>query len=82
MNRRKFIAGLSKFTLLGAATTATTAVAVRENAQTEEPTQGFSRKLADLRKRVDELEEDQKFFLKTLCVVTALSTGIDLSVLL
>ncbi len=82
MNRRKFIAGLSKFTLVGAATTATTAIAVHDKAQTEEPVQGLSSKLADLRKRVDELEDDQKFFLKTLCVVTALSTGIDLSVVL
>ena len=82
MNRRRFIAGLSKLSLAGTAAAATTAVALHEKPKPEEPEKGLSRKLAELKKRVDALEDDQKFFLKTLCVVTAISTGIDLSVLL
>lgn len=82
MNRRKFIAALSKVSVIGAATTATTAVALSEKSQADEPAQGLNKKLAELKKRIDTLEDDQKFFLKTLCLVTAVSTGVDLSVLL
>ena len=82
MNRRKFIAGFSKISLIGAAATATTAAVISEKSKPDEPAQGLNRKIAELKKRVDTLEDDQKFFLKTLCLVTAVSTGIDLSVLI
>jgi hypothetical protein len=36
-------------------------------------------RIDELKKRIDSLEENQKNFIRTLCVVTALSTGIDLS---
>ena len=81
MNRRRFIAGMSKGGLAVAAVSATTAAAVKGKEMLDKPADAVSGRLEALKKRVDALEDGQKKYLRALVVITAVSTGIDLSVL-
>lgn len=81
MNRRRFIAGLSKGGLAVAAVSGTAAAAVKGKEMLDKPADAVSGRLEALKKRVDSLEDKQKNYLRALCVITAVSTGIDLSVL-
>ena len=82
MNRRNFISGLGKFSLV----TATVGVAVSASAKgrdlVNQSSDEVSSRIEALKKRIDNLEDTQKNFIKALCVVTALSTGIDLSMII
>lgn len=82
MNRRKFIAAFSKVSLVTAAASATTVAASRGREKAEVVGEGLSQRMEELKKRVDALEEDQKDYLRALCLVTAVSTGLDLSFLI
>ena len=81
MNRRRFISGLSKGGLAVAAVSGTAAAAVKGREMLEKPADAVSGRLDALKKRVDALEDNQKKYLKALCFITAVSTGVDLSVL-
>jgi hypothetical protein len=82
MNRRNFISHFGKFSLA----TATAGVAVSAAAQgkdlVKQSSDQFSCRIDALKTRIDKLEDNQKNFLKVFFVVTALSTGIDLSIII
>jgi len=82
MNRRKFVSALGRSGLAVAAVSVAAATVSKGRDIIGQSADGISGSMDALKKRVDALEEDQKNYLRALCVITAISTGIDLSILI
>ena len=82
MNRRHFISGLGKFGLTAGAAAAVTSTVVKGRDLAEQSVDGLSDRIDTLKKRLDSLEGKQKKMFKLLIIVTAISAGIDISLLI
>jgi hypothetical protein len=82
MNRRNFVAGITRSGLALAAVSAASATAARGREFVDRSADEVGAGVEALRKRMDALEDHQKNYLRALCVITAVSTGVDLSILL
>ena len=84
MQRRALLKGL--MVGIPATAAAVAGVAVKSGAYvretSEQSIESLKSQVDSLRKRVDESDTSTKKMLKTLCVLTALSLGIDVSLLL
>ena len=82
MNRRGFMSGFSKFTLATATVGIAVSAAAKGKDLINQSNDEVSSRINALKKRIDKLEDNQRGFLKALCLVTALSMGVDLSILI
>ena len=82
MNRRFFIAKMGKLGLTATTIGMTASVVEKGKNLMSHSGDEISSQLSALKKQLIRLEKEQKNYIKALCVVTALSTGIDLSILL
>jgi hypothetical protein len=82
MNRRRFVAGLGGSGLAMAAVSAAASTAAKGREIIDQSAAGVNKRVEALKIRMDVLEAGQKKYLKALCVITAVSTGIDLSILI
>ncbi len=82
MDRRKFISGLGKFGLIAGTTAVITSTVTKGRDLAEQSADGMASQIKSLRKRVDSLEGNQKKILRFLCIVTAVSVGVDISLLI
>jgi hypothetical protein len=81
MKRRNLIKQFGKVSILTCASGLTASAVASVRSKADEKSQDLSRQVASLRKRVDAMEANQKKLVKTVCVVMACSTGIDLTLL-
>jgi hypothetical protein len=82
MNRRYFISHFGKLSLTTAAAGIAASAASEGKKIIAKTGEDVNSRIDFLRKRVDDLENSQKKILKAMIVVTAFSTGIDLSILI
>jgi hypothetical protein len=79
MNRRKFISGLGKYGLTAGTAAVITSTVTRGRDLAGQSVEGMSSQIGILKKRLDSLEGNQKKMLRFLCIFTALSVGVDIS---
>lgn len=73
--------GFGKISLLTAATGLTIGAAENIRTKTDKTSQDINRQVAILKKKINSMESNQKNLVKALCVITAFSTGVDLTLL-
>ena len=81
MNRRNFIKDFGRFSLATVATGITVSAAAKIRSSTDSAGDSLSKQVDLLKDKIESLESSQKNLMKAVCVVTAVSTGIDLSLL-
>lgn len=81
MRRRKFIADFTKFSVVTAVTGAAATTAVNLRSVADDTRHGLTGQVDKLKQRMDSLESGQKNLVRAFCLVTALSTGLDLTLL-
>ena len=81
MHRRRFLAELASHSVLAGTVAIAGGAAARTRDIAQTSLERMGHKIETLGKRVDSLEGRQKQLTRALIVVTAVSTGIDLSLL-
>jgi hypothetical protein len=82
MNRRNFLSGFSKLSLVPVTASIVTAVSMKNRNVLESSAKNLEKQIKSLKNQFDKLEDNQKKMLKTLVLITAVSTGFDLSLML
>jgi len=82
MNRRYFISALGQYSAVAAAASVATSMASKGRSAAENSVDVLNRYFRSLQKRMENLEDSQRKMTKALVVVTAVSTGIDLTLIL
>ncbi|NNE37838.1 MAG: hypothetical protein HKN08_05985 [Gammaproteobacteria bacterium] len=82
MNRRNFINRLGKVSVLTTASGFTVSALANARSKADEASKDMSRQVALLKNKVDALEKNQKKIVKSLCVLMAFSTGMDITMLI
>ena len=81
MQRRRFLAGLAAHSAVATTVAVASGAAHKSRDLAQTSLERMGHKIETLGKRVDSLEGRQKQLTRTLIVVTAISTGIDLSLI-
>ncbi|MFT7459773.1 MAG: phage regulator Rha-like protein [Planctomycetota bacterium] len=82
MHRRDFISAFSKLSLVTATTSIATAAASRSVEIAEKSIDNVGKQFKSMKTRMDKLENNQKTMARALILVTAVSTGFDLTFIL
>ena len=82
MHRRDFISGFSKYSLVAATASIVTSAVTKSRKIAENSIDNVGKQIKSLKNRVDNLESNQKKMTKALLLLAAVSTGVDLSLIL
>ena len=82
MKRRNFLKQFGKASVIATAGGLTVSAAESIRSKADETSQDLAQQFAMLKKKVDAMESGQKNLIKALCIITAYSTGIDLTLLI
>ncbi len=82
MRRRDFISGFSKYSLVAATASIATSAVTKSREIAENSIDNVGKQIKSLKNRVDNLESNQKKMTKALLLLAAVSTGVDLSLIL
>lgn len=82
MRRRDFISGFSKYSLVAATASIATSAVTKSREFAENSIDNVGKQIKSLKNRVDNLESNQKKMTKALLLLAAVSTGVDLSLIL
>ena len=82
MNRREFISRFSKYSLVAGTGAAANQVLGKSREISDQALLAANEKISAMSQRLDSIEDKQDKMMKALILTTALSTGIDLSLIL
>jgi len=82
MRRRDFISGFSKYSLVAATASIATNAVTKSRQIAGNSIDKVGKQIKSLKNRVDNLESNQKKMTKALLLLAAVSTGVDLSLIL
>ena len=82
MRRRDFLSSFSKYSVVAATSAAATAAVSKSRDMAESSMDHFGKRIDVLKNRVENLEDNQKKMTKALVLVTAVSTGVDMTLIL
>ena len=82
MRRRDFISGFSKYSLVAATASIATSAVTKSREIAKNSIDNVAKQIKSLKNRVDKLESNQKKMTKALLLLAAVSTGVDLSLIL
>ena len=82
MNRRDFISSLGKYSVVAGAGAVASQAIGKSRELGDQTLQKANQKITALSKRLDSIEDKQDKMMKALIITTAVSTGIDLTLIL
>jgi hypothetical protein len=82
MNRRDFLSGFSKLSLVPMTASIATAASIKSRNIAENSMENIEKQFKSLKNQYENLENNQKKMAKALVLLTAVSTGVDLSLIL
>ena len=82
MRRRDFISGFSKYSLVAATASIAISAVTKSRQIAGNSIDNVGKQIKSLKNRVDNLESNQKKMTKALLLLAAVSTGVDLSLIL